>query len=377
MHKIYSVVKLFLNNSDLRNNFVIHILGNPPQKIENRGMRVNKKVRLVDVAKHAGVSLKTVSNVVHNYTHVRPDMREKVQRSIDLLGYRPNLTARRLVTGKTGMIALAIPETNHHYFSALADAIVVAAEERGLRVLIEQTNGRADRELAVLRDREQGLVDGVIFQPAKVTSLEIATVQEDTPLVLLGEAAMPLSIDHVMIDNVEAARASVSHLLNLGCRRIAFLGAVKDDNAGATIRRLSGYQYALDQAGLILDPVLVLPVDNFSSQAAMRAIDSAIESGLDFDAILCRDDRFAAAALQSLRAHDLRVPEDVAVIGWDDTELVEVTFPTLTAVAPDMSAIAETAVQMLVERIDGQTGVGRHRLAPFALNIRESAPGRI
>lgn len=333
-----------------------------------------KQVRLADVAKHAGVSLKTVSNVVHEYKHVAPEMRAKVQASIDQLGYRPNLTARRLVTGRTGMIALALPETDHPYFSTLADAVVKAAEKHGLRVLIEQTDGKVDRELAVLSDREAGLVDGVIFQPAMVTSLEIAEVQADTPVVLLGEAAMPLSIDHVMIDNVDASRASVEHLLKLGCKKIAFLGAVADDNAGATIRRLAGYQYALDKAGLILDPDLVLQVDNFSPSSAKKAVMKALAEGLKFDGLLCRDDRFAVAALQALREAGLSVPDDVAVIGWDDTELGRYSYPTVTTVSPDKSGIAELAVNMLIERINGQTGVGRHRLAPFSLVIRESAP---
>jgi len=335
---------------------------------------VAKQVRLADVAKHAGVSLKTVSNVVHDYKHVAPEMRAKVQASIDQLGYRPNLTARRLVTGRTGMIALALPETDHPYFSTLADAVVKAAETHGLRVLIEQTDGKVDRELAVLSDREAGLVDGVIFQPAMVTSLEIAEVQADTPVVLLGEAAMPLSIDHVMIDNVDASRASVEHLLKLGRKKIAFLGAVTDDNAGATIRRLAGYQYALDKAGLILDPDLVLQVDSFSPSSAKKAVIKALEEGLEFDGLLCRDDRFAVAALQALREAGLSVPDDVAVIGWDDTELGRYSYPTVTTVSPDKPGIAELAVNMLIERINGQTGVGRHRLAPFSLVIRESAP---
>ena len=237
-----------------------------------------KTVRLSDVARLAGVSVKTVSNVVHNYEHVSDAMRSRVQEAIDSLGYRPNLTARRLVTGRTGMIALAVPETAHHYFSSIADAIVKAAEARGFRVLIEQTDGIAERELAVMRDREAGLVDGVIFQPSQVTSLEIAEIQANTPVVLLGEAAMPLSIDHVMIDNVEAAKVSVEHLVKRGRKKIAFLGAVDNDNAGATIRRLAGYQYALDQAGLFLDPQLVLSVESFSAESAALSVRKALES---------------------------------------------------------------------------------------------------
>lgn len=331
-------------------------------------------VRLVDVAKHAGVSMKTVSNVVRNYEHVTPQMREKVQSAIAELGYRPNLTARRLVTGKTGMIALAIPEINHPYFSTIADAVVLAAEERGLRVLIEQTDGKADRELAVLRDREIGLVDGVIFQPAKVSSLEIAQVQEGTPLVLLGESAMPLSVDHIMIDNVAAARAAAQHLISLGCKRIAFLGVVRDDNAGATVRRLAGYQAAIEEAGLLSDPRLVLHVDDFDPQSAKRAVETLIDEAIEIDGILCRDDRFAVAALQALRSRGLSVPNKVRIVGWDNTELARFANPTLTSVAPNTLEIARMAVDMLIERIDGRTGIGRHELAPYKLEVRESAP---
>lgn len=331
-------------------------------------------VRLVDVAKHAGVSMKTVSNVVRNYEHVTPQMREKVQSAIAELGYRPNLTARRLVTGKTGMIALAIPEINHPYFSTIADAVVLAAEERGLRVLIEQTDGKADRELAVLRDREIGLVDGVIFQPAKVSSLEIAEVQEGTPLVLLGEAAMPLSVDHIMIDNVAAAKASAQHLISLGCKRIAFLGVVKDDNAGATVRRLAGYQAAIEEAGLFSDPRLVVQVENFDPQSAKTAIENLLDEAIEIDGILCRDDRFAVAALQALRNKGLSVPKQVRIVGWDNTELARFANPTLTSVAPNSLEIARMAVAMLIERIEGRTGIGRHELAPYSLEIRESAP---
>lgn len=337
-------------------------------------MNNGKGVRLIDVARHAGVSMKTVSNVVHNYQHVTPQMRERVQSAIEQLGYKPNLTARRLVTGKTGMIALAIPEINHPYFSTIADAVVVAAETRGLRVIIEQTDGKAVRELAVLRDREAGLVDGVIFQPSKVSSLEITEVQQGTPLVLLGEAAMPLSVDHIMIDNVEAARVSVEHLIGLGRTRIAFLGAVVEDNAGATVRRLAGYQSALEAAGLFSDADLVIQVQDFTANAARESLSAALTAGLKFDGILCRDDRFAVAALQALRSHGISVPEEVAIVGWDNTELAAYTNPAVTSVAPDKTAIATMAVDMLIERMNGFSGVGRHRLAPFSLTIRDSAP---
>lgn len=334
----------------------------------------NKRVRLVDVARYAGVSTKTVSNVVHNYQHVAPEMRSRVQKAIRELGYKPNLTARRLVTGKTSMIALAIPETNHPYFSSLADAVVKAAEDRDFRVLIEQTDGDSEKELDVLRDREAGLVDGVIFQPAKVTSLDLADMEENTPVVILGEAASPIAFDHIMIDNTKAAEDAVRHLIGLGRTRIGFLGDVRGDNAGATKKRLAGYQSAIEDAGLSVDTNLVLRVESFGPESAKVAVQEALKSGLVFDAILCRDDRFAVAALQALRDQGVSVPEEVAVIGWDDTALARYSYPTLTSVSPNIQSIAEEAVSMLIERIEGLSSLGRHKLAPYTLHIRESAP---
>lgn len=333
-----------------------------------------KRVRLVDVASHAGVSTKTVSNVVHNYEHVTPEMRSRVQKAIADLGYKPNLTARRLVTGKTSMIALAIPETNHPYFSSLADAVVKAAEDRDYRVLIEQTDGDSEKELDVLRDREAGMVDGVIFQPAKVTSLDLADIEEGTPVVILGEAASPISFDHIMIDNTLAAEDAVRHLLGLGRTRIAFLGDIRGDNAGATKKRLAGYQVAIEEAGMTVDTNLVLPVESFHPESAKVTVEEAVKSGMVFDAILCRDDRFAVAALQALRDLGVEVPKDVAVIGWDDTSLARYSYPTLSSVSPNIQSIAEGAVEMLIERIEGLAGSGRHKLAPYSLHIRESAP---
>ena len=204
--------------------------------------RASQHVRLEDVALLAGVSMKTVSNVVHNHPHVSAKMRERVQAAIDELGYRPNLTARRLATGRTGMLALAIPEIDQPYFAEIARQVSAEAVRRGYRVIVEQTMNDVEAERAVLRDREEGLVDGVIFQPARIDTMEIARLRPDTPLVLLGEGARPLTTDHVMIDNVAGAREGVELLLRQGRTRIAFLGMVRGDYTESTHLRLLGYQ---------------------------------------------------------------------------------------------------------------------------------------
>ncbi|WDF33919.1 LacI family DNA-binding transcriptional regulator [Arthrobacter agilis] len=333
-----------------------------------------RKVRLADVAAVAGVSMKTVSNVVHDYPHVTPEMRRKVQQAIDELGYKPNLTARRLATGKTGMIALAIPEIDHPYFSELSRYIAEEASARGYRVLVEQTLSSPAAERAVLNDREAGVVDGVIFHPVSMNSMEVARLKRDVPVVLLGESTMPVTADHVMIDNVVAAQEGVAHLLAQGRERIAFLGVVEGDVTGSTDQRLLGYQQGLVDAQRPLDPRLVLSVADFTPEESARAVREALDAGLGFDGLVCRDDRFATGALHALRTAGLRVPEDVAVVGWDDTELGRWATPTLTSIAPDKRELAATALQLLGERIDGYQGIGRHRIVAHSLIVRESAP---
>lgn len=333
-----------------------------------------KRVRLADVAERAGVSMKTVSNVVHDYPHVAPDLRRKVQAAIDELGYRPNLTARRLATGKTGMIALAMPEIDHPYFSELSRQIAEEATRLGLRVIIEQTLSDVAAEQAVLKDREEGLVDGVIFHPVRMSTLEIAKLHRGTPLVLLGESTMPVTTDHVMIDNVAAAADSVKHLLALGRKKIAFLGVVEHDITVSTDQRLLGYQQGLLDAGIDLDPGLVFPVSGFSPGSSAEAVRRALGNGVDFDGIVCRDDKFAVGALQALHQASVRVPEQVAVVGWDNTAMGAYTMPTLTSIAPDKTDLAKVTLELLTERINGFQGLGRHRVVGHSMAVRGSAP---
>ncbi len=336
--------------------------------------RTGGQVRLADVAARAGVSSKTVSNVVHDYPHVSPELRARVQAAIEELGYRPNLTARRLVTGRTGMIALAIPWVDQPYFAELSRHVGEEAARRGYRVLFEQTANSIELERAVLRDREQGLVDGVIFHPVMIDTLEIARLQPDTPLVLLGESASPLTTDHVMVDNVEAARSGVELLLARGRRRIAFLATIRDDITGSTQLRLQGYQEALLGAGVRPDPALVLSSEGWAIENAAAALAQALAAGVEIDAVFCRDDTFAMGALQALGVAGRRVPRDIAVLGWDDTTLARCSTPGLTSVAPDKAAIAAEALDLLQERMAGYRGIGRHRVVGYRIVERGTTP---
>jgi DNA-binding LacI/PurR family transcriptional regulator len=331
-------------------------------------------VRLEDVAKLAGVSMKTVSNVVHDYPHIRPATRARVEAAIAELGYRPNANARRLATGRTGMLALAFSDVSVPYFAELARVVASLAGDRGYRVLLEQTDGTLEREREILSTREAGLVDGLIFQPTLMPTAELASLRGIVPLVLLGEGSAPLSVDHVMIDNTGAAAEATAHLIALGRRRIGFVGHEETAPAPTTLQRLAGYQQSIEGAGMRVDMSLLLSSGSHGAQSAADAVRRALADGKSFDALLCRDDLAAIGALRALQESGLRVPEDVALVGWDDIMMASFTHPSLTTIAPDTTALAALALDMLLQRIGGYDGLGRHVIADHRLVVRESAP---
>ena len=205
-----------------------------------------------DVARVAGVSIKTVSNVINDYPHVRATTRDRVLVAIKELGYQPNLSARGLRSGKTGVIGLAIPSVREAYFAELADSIIVAAEKRGLGVVVDQTNQVREHELDVIAGRRLRLTDGIVFSPVTIGEFGADLLNVPFPLVLLGESIFGGPTDHVTMHNVSSARAAVEHLLGIGRRRIALIGADDDEEAnafGSATLRVRGYHQALQAAG--------------------------------------------------------------------------------------------------------------------------------
>ena len=218
-------------------------------------------VRLRDVAEHAGVSVKTVSNVVHGHPAVSRPMRAKVQASIEALGYVPNISARSLRTGRSGLIGLAVPRITDPYFCDVAAAVIDAATARGLSVLVEQTGGEYLRENDVLLGRRPTIVDGLIFSPISVTQTALDEASPAVPLVLLGEHLLASQRSRVAVDNVAASAEAVGHLLGQGRRRVAAVGAKRGSTAATAELRLAGYHRALAEAGVDPDDALEVPTD--------------------------------------------------------------------------------------------------------------------
>ncbi len=314
-------------------------------------------ITLHDVARLAGVSIKTVSNVIHDYPHIRPDTREKVLAAIAELDYRPNLSARGLRSGRSGAIGLIIPDLRNAYFAELADAVMTAAHKRGLYVLIEQMGG-ADKqaELEILRGPRMQMVDGILYSVLALGQEDAGLLDISTPLVLLGDRIYNGPTDHVTMPNVDGSRLATEHLLSLGRQRILALGAHEDEVIGSAGLRLRGYTEALEAAGVPFRPELVVNVGNWHRFDGAEAMRATMASGISFDGVVAFNDSLALGAMRVVQEAGLRVPDDVAFIGFDDIDETRYSLPTLSTIDPGRAEIAEVAVGWLLERISAEPG---------------------
>jgi DNA-binding LacI/PurR family transcriptional regulator len=326
---------------------------------------------LKDVARLAGVSVKTVSNVVNGYSFVKPDNRRRVEEALEATGYRPNLGARNLRRGRTGFIALVLPELSIPYFAELAGLVITAAQEHEWNVLIEQTFGTLSGERLALASLGPHLVDAAILSPE---ALQVDDFQLSVPAVILGEHAVDVPISRVGIDNVSASMAAVRHLISLGHRRIAAIGA--HPQRGTAALRLEGYRAALAEAGLPFESSLVVPALNYHRADGAAAMKTLLDMPNPPDAVFCFNDLLAVGAMRTAAERFVRVPHDLAIVGFDDNDESAYSSPSLTSVAPDKAAIARAAVDLLRRRAGSPELAMDDVQTPFSLQVRESTVAR-
>ncbi|MFD1720302.1 LacI family DNA-binding transcriptional regulator [Amnibacterium endophyticum] len=334
---------------------------------------------LHDVAKAAGVSPRTVSNVVNDYPFVSASTRERVLKAIESLGYRPNLAARGLRLGRTGVITLVVPDLRNAYFAELADSVISAAALDDVFVLIEPVGRDRDRELQGLRGPRARLVDGILFSAFALGEEDAHLIDTTTPTVLLGEQIFNAPVDHVTMQNVEASRAATEHILSLGKRRIVALGARSGEVGGSSGLRYRGYLDALEAAGVPHDPELIGETTSWHRADGASSIERMLERGVSFDGIVAFSDGLALGAMSVLQHAGLRIPEDVAIIGFDDTDETRFSLPTLSTVDAGREEIASTAVGLLLDRIRNPNSgePPRRHFSAYRVIPRESTLGRV
>lgn len=310
------------------------------------------RVTLADVAARVGVSAKSVSNVVNGTGWVGAEVRQRILDAIDELGYRPNLAARQLRNGRSGLIALVLPDLREPYFAEFAAQFVTTAQKRSLTVLIAQSGADRTAELAMISGEGFPALDGIVMSPLALTPADLAERAAGPPLVLIGEQAEQMvgpHVHHVGIDNVSAAAAATTALLENGRRRIAAVG-VQESGPSATSRlRFEGYLRALETAGIEADPALFVTVEHFNRAEGSTVVGELLDRGVEIDALFCFSDSLALGALYTLGSRGIPVPESVQVMGFDNIEEGRFHIPAFSTVDHGTEQAVTTILDILAQ----------------------------
>lgn len=331
-----------------------------------------KRATVKDVAELAGVSWKTVTNVMHGRYNVRESTREKVMAAAEELGYRASLAGRQLRTGRTDTIALAIPEVGVSYFAQLADLFIKEGDRRGLTVFIYDTFQAPARERIAAQGFQVAFADGVVLNPVALGTDEFSRLTTTVPLVVLGESVEGTVADHIAIDNVGSAQELTSHLLDSGRRRIFFVGSEPGHTEGTGGLRQTGWAKALRERGVDPRPEWVFPAESYSLAGGSDVVDALLDVAPVPDAVVCGNDDLALGVIHGLRKRGLGVPDDVAVAGWDDAPIGRYSNPSLTTVKPDLDTLVQEAFNSVLARIEGEASEPREIVIPHSIVIRES-----
>jgi DNA-binding LacI/PurR family transcriptional regulator len=276
---------------------------------------------------------------------------------------------------RTGIVALAVPNLDEPYFAELTTLLVRGADERGLSILIQHTEGDHDREVDIANGVGLPLTDGLIHIPRSLTVGDLTRRTSPGPLVLLGEHIQVSPFTHVSIDNRAAADAATAHLAEVGCTRVAFIGPRDERPSDAADQRYAGYRDVVARLGLSQDAALIGHVDAFTPEEGRRAMRRLTAASVDVDGVVCSNDSVAFGVLAALHEAGLRVPQDVAVIGIDDVHAAQFSTPSLTTVAPDYDAIVHAAFTELERQIAAPPGADtpvRHVVVDAEIVVRAS-----
>jgi LacI family transcriptional regulator len=328
---------------------------------------------LEEIAEIAQVSRSTVSRVINRSPNVNPKTRQRVEEVVRSLGFQPNRAARSLAGGRTQVIGLVIPMGvgrlfSDPYFPILIQSVASACNSIDHSVMLWLAEPEVERR-TIGQILYNGLIDGVIVSSSLIDDPLVHTLSNSKmPFVLIGRSITGLDVSYVDVDNVEGARLVVDHLLQGGRRRIATISGPQNMIAGRD--RYEGYRKALQDWGLPVHPDLVLD-GGFSEDASSQAMLQLLEKGPD--AVFAASDIMAQGALRALQSQGVRIPEDIALTGFDDMPFAERLDPSLTTVRQPIQKTGTVAVEILIDLINNPGSSKRQIILPTELVVRDSS----
>ena len=321
------------------------------------------------IAKLAGVSVATVSRVLNNSDTVKDKNRDKVLEAIKASNYQPNLLARQLRTARSSMVLVLVSDISNPFCAEIVKGIEEQAEQNGYRILLCNSGSDINRSRSSLQLLAGKMVDGVITMDAFTTLTELTQLIGNMPWVQCAEYADAGDISCVGIDDVHASRQLVAHLVASGRKRIALIN--HDLSYKYAQLRQQGYQQELEQRGLSWQAVSY--TSELSFNAGKRAMEALLSVDTQPDAVFAVSDTLAAGAMAAIQAAGHRVPQDIAVAGFDGSELAEMISPPLTTIAQPSRDIGRTAFSLLLQKIDDPQSPTERVMMDWRLIVRASA----
>ncbi len=325
-------------------------------------------VSIKDVAEAAGVSTATVSRVLSNGLHVRPEVRERVLATVERLGYRPNLVARSLRSQQSSTIGLIVSDISNPFFTAISRAVEDTAYEQGFSVLLCNTDENPEKEAIYLNLMRDTAVAGAIMSPTRQTIANFADSNFPFPIVVVDRSISNSDVDAVLLDNVDAAFRLITHLIEQGYRRIAALCS----EMSTGLERQVGYEKALRTHGLAPKSEYmkyVPPKAEAGYAATLKMLDLAEPP----DALFTVNSLIAEGALQAIRERNLTIPDDIALVTFDETTWSSLVQPAITLIAQPTYEIGKTAAELLMQRIADPRRPTRQVILKGQLLVRGSS----
>lgn len=332
-----------------------------------------KNVTIKDIALRAGVALSTVSAVLNGKTResrISEQLADKVRGIASDLGYQPNQTAVALRTGKTRVLGLIVEDISNVFFASLARIIEEEADSIGYKVLYCSTENNEDKARELVRILGQRQVDGFLITPTPGMREEISKVaNQRKPLVLMDRYFPGLSVPHVVVDNYNGARMAMQHLLEKGYRRIGYV-TIQLDQVQMHQRR-QAYEDCLQGMGFPVDESLVLPLSyHCRPEESVQQIRRFISERPEMDAIFFATNYVGIYGLEAIKDLGCRIPDDLAVVCFDDHDIFRLYTPGITIVKQPVALIAQTAMQLLVKQFEQGSG---NQVSPGSFQVLQPA----
>ncbi|WP_027409626.1 catabolite control protein A [Anoxybacteroides tepidamans] len=327
-------------------------------------------VTIYDVAREANVSMATVSRVVNGNPNVKPSTRKKVLEAIERLGYRPNAVARGLASKKTTTVGVIIPDISSIFFAELARGIEDIATMYKYNIILSNSDQNKEKELHLLNTMLAKQVDGIVFMGGNITHEHVSEFQKSpVPIVLAATIEQNEAIPSVNIDYEQAAFEAVNHLLDKGHTRIAYVTGPADDPVNQ--KKLSGYRRAFTERGLAYDEALVIEGD-YSYDSGIEAYEKMMELENKPTAVFAGTDEMALGVIHGAQDHGIHVPEQIEVVGFDNTRLATMVRPRLTTVVQPMYDIGAVAMRLLTKYMNKESVENHIVVLPHRIEYRES-----